>query len=170
MSKKLKIKFWKAEKALAMQILEQEGLPNKKVDGFVFITNFPEFYRNQVNLRGTCSECDLYISTISSFRSNPERDKYLDIITNAITDELFTSNGELRVGEMCEVRDYEHKKWETRRLLAILPTHIKMPFIVERPNNNAWFEEWRHARPLAKHTEPKVETNGEIITYTWEEK
>jgi hypothetical protein len=28
--KKLKIQFWKAEKGLVMQILEQEGLPKKK--------------------------------------------------------------------------------------------------------------------------------------------
>lgn len=30
--KKLKIQFWKADKALAMQILEQEGLPERKVN------------------------------------------------------------------------------------------------------------------------------------------
>lgn len=34
MSKKLKIKFVKFEKALAMQILEQEGLPKRKKEGF----------------------------------------------------------------------------------------------------------------------------------------
>ena len=33
MSKKLKIQFWKADKALAMQILEQEGLPSCKEEG-----------------------------------------------------------------------------------------------------------------------------------------
>lgn len=32
--KELKIQFWRAEKALAMQILEQEGLPKRKKEGF----------------------------------------------------------------------------------------------------------------------------------------
>ena len=39
MKKKLKIKFWKAERALAMQILEQEGLPERKETGSVQIRN-----------------------------------------------------------------------------------------------------------------------------------
>lgn len=168
MSKKLKIKFWRAEKALAMQILEQEGLPERKVGGVVNIEHSPDLFTNMVELRGMWSHRDFSIA-VRYFSENQERDEYLDKLVNTITDELFASNGELRVGEMCEVRDYEHKKWQTRRLLAILPTHIKMPFLVERPNNNAWFEEWRHARPLCKRIEPTVETNGEIVTYTWEE-
>ena len=38
--KRLKIQFWKAEKALAMQILEQEGLLKEKW-GFVHINDSP---------------------------------------------------------------------------------------------------------------------------------
>lgn len=34
MNKKLKIQFWKAEKGLVMQILEQEGLPKEKKGRF----------------------------------------------------------------------------------------------------------------------------------------
>lgn len=41
MSKKLKIQFWRAEKALAMQIIEQEGLPAEKGNGFVKIIDSP---------------------------------------------------------------------------------------------------------------------------------
>ena len=166
--KKLKIKFWKAEKALAMQVIEQEGLPIYKNKGRVWITSHPSLY-GYIQLRGSYKDCDLGI-THKIFCTNTNRDAYLDKITQSITDELFSSNGELRVGEMCEVRDYEHKEWETRKLLAILPPHIEMPFIVERKNNNALVEGWTYARPLAKRTEPIVEENGEIITYTWEEK
>ena len=43
MSKKLKIQFWRAEKALAMQILEQEGLPKEKNDVLnLFFSNISE--------------------------------------------------------------------------------------------------------------------------------
>ena len=152
-----------------MQVVEQDGLPERKTYGRVQMGTSPMLYEEVIGLQGCRKKYDWFIGSIL-FDSNEDRDAYLKKITQDITDELFTLNGELRVGEMCEVRDYEHKKWETRRLLAILPTHIKMPFIVERPNNNAWFEEWRHARPLCKRIEPMVETNGEIITYTWEAK
>ena len=169
MKKKLVIKFWKAEKALAMQILEQKGLPKRKVNGVVCITNFPEFYKNEVHLRGICSKCDLYISPLSSFCSNKERDEYLDKITQAITDELFTSDGELRVGEMCKVSDNENEDGAPNELIAILPKGYKARFIVKVFYGTGW-ESFEYAQPLAKRTEPKVEENGELITYTWEEK
>ena len=123
MKKKLKIKFWKAKKALAMQIIEQEGLPTYKNKGRVWITTHPSIYTS-IQLRGSHKDCNLSI-THKRFCTNQERDAYLDKAIWAITDELFTANGELKVGQ---------------------------------------------ARPIAKRTEPKVEVNGEIRTYTWEEK
>ena len=169
MKKKLKIKFWKAEKALAMQILKQEGLPKNKVKGVICITGSPELYREEVHLRGIHSQYDLYISALY-FRSNPERDAYLDKITQSITDELFTSNGELKVGDMCEVRDLEYEDWQTRKLLAILPQNYIIRFIVKMDEVKDDWVDFRQARPLCKRTEPKVEECGELITYTWEEK
>ena len=64
MKKKLKIKFWKAEKALAMQILEQEGLPKVKDDGNVNIGQCPDLYSDMVELRGAWSHCDLNVEVI----------------------------------------------------------------------------------------------------------
>ena len=72
MSKKLKIKFWKAERALAMQILDC-GYISDNIDCFRVATKL--------------------------FVSNQSRDDHLNKVVNAITDELFTSNGELKVGE-----------------------------------------------------------------------
>ena len=168
MKKKLKIKFWKPEKALAMQIIEQDGLPKRKEDNKVCIISSPFITRDGIALRGNSKEQDLSVP-YRSFKSNQERDAYLNKMTQAITDELFTNNGELKVGEYCEVRDFDYEEWETRKLLAILPHHIEMPFIVERPQNKACVEDWTYARPLCKRIEPKVETNGEVISYTWEE-
>ena len=64
MKKKLKIKFWRAEKALAMQVVEQEGLPKQKYDGVVVIINCPEINKDEVHLRGVYSQADLYISSL----------------------------------------------------------------------------------------------------------
>lgn len=168
-TKRLKIQFWKAEKAVVMQILEQEGLPENKEEGIVQIGTTPSVYKYNIFLRGGYHSDDLYTSTLY-FHSNSERDEYLNKITNAITDEVF-SNGvaELKVGEMCEVRDFEHEDWQTRKLLAILPKNYIMRFIVDTDEVKDDWVDFRQARPLAKRTEPKVEENGEIITYTWEE-
>lgn len=168
MPKKLKIQFWKAEKALAMQILEQEGLPKCKGDGFVQIYQSIDLKDWRLNLRGIDTYFDLYIAQ-KYFRSNSDRDAYLQKAVNAITEELFTGEGELKVGEMCEVWDMEFKKWEERKLLAILPENYEERFIVANsyyPNRYVPFSD---ARPIGR-IEPTVEECGQLVTYTWEEK
>ena len=166
MSKKLKIQFWKAEKALAMQILEQEGLPKEKGDGFIKIIDSPALdFVMGVWLRGYHSSSTLSIETIY-LNSNTARDEYLQKIVNAITDELFAGEGELKIGEMCEVRDDEDDNWERRKLIAILPEQYKERFIVEMEDYPTEHSSWDCARPIAKRTEPTIED----ITYTWGKK
>ena len=167
MKKKLKIKFWKAEKALAMQILEQEGLPKAKSDGFVNIVTISAIYKDTIYLRGDCHKGDFNIDGVL-FETNSERDKYLDKITNAITDELFIGKGDLKVGEMCEVA-LCNGDWGQRKLLAILPDNYSDRYIVDCTNTQSAFYAYSQARPIIKRTDPKVETNCEIVTYTWEE-
>ncbi len=95
----------------------------------------------------------------------------MDKIVNAITEELFTGEGELKIGEMCEVKDYKDEQWKKRKLLAILPKEYKNPFVTESEVcNNDYCILWNHARPIAKRTEPTIEECGQLITYTWEEK
>lgn len=169
--KKLKIQFWKAEKTLAMQILEQEGLPKEKCDGFIKIIDSPGLdFKMGVWLRGYHSDSALNIETIY-FNSNTKRDVYLDKAINAITDELFTGGrGELKVGEMCEVRDTESDKWGKKILLAILPEKYQYRFLAESNKIPECCSFWKFARPIPKRTEPKIEECGQLITYTWGEK
>ena len=164
--KKLKIQCWKAEKALAMQILEHEGLPKEKRDGFVHIID--------------SSALDFDFGA-RRFKSNSERDAYLDKTVNAITDELFTGEGrELKVGEMCEVCDDDNfLDCRVARLLAILPENYATRYICDDfvkyvEDNEGLPRPWLatdYVRPITnKCTEPKVEECGQLITYTWEEK
>lgn len=169
MSKKLKIQFWKAEKALAMQILEQEGLPERKVNDFIKIISMPCMCKDELSLRGYDTEEDFFVDVIY-FSSNAERDAYLQKAVNAITAELFTGEGELKVGEMCEVRDAEFDIWEKRKLLAILPEQYNRRFIAETEGCPDEYSSWDYARPIHKRTEPTIEECGQLITYTWEEK
>lgn len=165
--KKLKIQFWKAEKALAMQILEQEGLPKSRSDGVVNISNFPWLDGGGIDLRGYDSKNDWVISTLT-FKSNDERDACLKRVVNAITGELFMGEGELKVGEMCEVRDDEDEQWKEKKLIAILPAQYEGRFIAEWGDNPSKHSHWNYARPIHNHTEPTVEECGNVITYTWE--
>lgn len=169
MSKKLKIQFWKAEKALCMQILKQEGLPQIKSNGNVNILARPRLGKDKIDLRGDEKYSYLCIESMC-FSSNTERDAYLHWAVNAITDELFTGEGELKIGEMCEVRDDEDDNWEERKLITILPEQYKERFIVEMEDYPTEHSSWDCARPIAKRTEPTVEECGQLITYTWEEK
>ena len=167
MSKRLKIQFWRAEKALAMQILEQEGLPKEKTKGDVRIYGSPELRDVFVFLRGDYIAGNSDIGWIT-FDTDSERDTYLHWAVNSITDELFSGSEELKVGEICEVWNPDSKKWQERKLLAILPENYEERFIVANlcyPNRYVPFSV---ARPLAKRIEPKIEKNGNVVTYTWE--
>lgn len=166
MSKKLKIQFWKAEKALAMQILEQEGLPQHKNDGFIKTEYSPTLGSEEIWLRGGDGIYDFYIDSIY-FKTNTDRDAYLKKAVKAITDELFTGEEELKIGEMCEVSD-DGISWHKYRLLAILPDRYEMRFIVE--NGTLSWCTCTYARPIAKRIEPTVEECGNVATYTWAEK
>ena len=168
MSKKLKIQFWKAEKALAMQILEQEGLSERKVNDFIKIISMPCMFRDELCLRGYDTQEDFFVDVIY-FSSNTARAAYLQKAVDAITDELFTEGGELKVGERCEVRDDEDEQWIKRKLITILPEQQSYRFVVNslEPHKYLGYE---YARPIIERTEPTVEECGQLVTYTWEEK
>ena len=168
MRKKLKIQFWKAERVIVMQILEQEGLPERKEYGFIHINELPWLYGERIELRGYAHAADWDTSAIK-FDTNAKRDEYLQKAVNAITDELFTRGGELRVGEMCEVRNGENENWRKSKLIAILPEEYDERFIAEWEDYPIKHRGWNYARPVG-HTEPKIEECGQLITYTWEEK
>lgn len=166
--KRLKIQFWKAKKALAMQILEQEGLPKEKLDGGIRIFGSPELRDDNVFLRGCCSFENSNIAW-TTFDTQYDLNAYLHLVVNAITDELFAGKSELKVGEMCEVSD-DNKDWERRTLLAVLPKSYFGRYIASGKYSDSKWSSWKYARPLTKRTEPKIEECGQLVTYTWEEK
>lgn len=162
MKKKLKIQFWKAERVIVMQILEQEGLPERKEYGFIQIKALPWFYGDRIELRGYAHAADWDTSGIK-FKTNTDRDEYLQKAVTAITEELFAEGGELKVGDICEVWDMEFEKWQERKLLAILPENYEERFIVDNlyyPNRYVPFSV---ARPIVKRTEPTVEECGQLV-------
>lgn len=160
MSKKLKIRFTKFEKALAMQILEQEG-------------SFRNSYHIQIGIPELCGEivhlCEederdnLNHVSMLEFVSNKLRDLYLNNVIHWISEEQFRE--ELKVGEMCEVRNKNADDvWRIRKLITILPEPYYSPYIVEaHEGKGCWWQAFDQARPI-KNSNPKID--GDI--YTWE--
>lgn len=161
MSKKLKIKFVKFDKALAMQILEQEGSFQDSVHVNI---GMPELCYDVIYICDEEERGDSVIS-IRFFKANAERDEYLKKVIRWISDEQFDEGeGELKVGKMCEVRDCDYEEWERRKLLAILPEKFKDPYVMEDPRcDNDWLC-FLQARPIDGVIEPTID--GDV--YTWE--
>lgn len=170
MSKKLKIQFWRAKLALAMQILEQEGLPKEKKEGYIRIVMQPELLTETLYLRGKEHEYNLCIPSID-FNSNTARDAYLQKAVNAITDELFTVKGELKIGEACAIsNEPQFLDCYTGKLIAILPEGLKNRYIIESAwDTNGWVC-GEYARMFNRTERPTIEECGNVVTYTWEEK
>lgn len=160
MTKKLKIRFVKFERALAMQILEQEGKFKRREH--IMIGYAPAFEGNYIYLRGGDSEYDNSLSC-KDFFSNAERDEYLNNVIKWISEEQFAENGRLEVGKLCDVSD-DNKDWQKRILLAVLPESYFSKYIASEEYSDFKWCSWKYARPIGSCVQPKID--GDI--YTWE--
>lgn len=160
MTKKLKIRFVKFERALVMQILEQEGSfrDSKHVHMGV-----PELCCDRIYLCNEEERGNLDVDA-KSFEANTERDEYLKNVIRWISEEQFCE--ELTVGELCEVRNKNTDDvWRKRKLITILPEPYYSPYIVEaHEGRGRCWQAFDQARPI-KNSNPKID--GDI--YTWEE-
>lgn len=163
MNKKLKIRFVKFERALVMQILEQRGSFR---DSEHVCTGLPALSGDRIYLREERERGNWDVSE-RSFETNAERDEYLENVIRWIGEEQFAEgSGELKVGELCEVRNKNcDDKWRVRKLITILPEPYYSPYIVEaHEGRGCCWQAFDQARPI-KNSNPKID--GDI--YTWEE-
>lgn len=161
MSKKLKIRFVKFEKALAMQILEQEGEFKASTHVRLSYSN-PWIESKYIFLIGKQADFDKHVSTMR-FNNNEERDAYLKKVVHWISEEQFGEGSEeLKVGEWCAAR--MTYGWRKRKLVAILPERYKNRFIVDVANNDRNWMFCDEARPFPDCIEPAID--GDV--YTWE--
>lgn len=160
MTKLLKIRFVKFEKALVAQQLEITGkehfTPSEHV---VLSASGIDFAEAAIWL--SCS-CNINIG-VRRFYHNDERDKYLDKVVKWISEEQFATSGKLEVGKMCEVSD-DNKCWQSRILLAILPERYDYRFITNAAGYKTRWLSWLYARPVKSCVQPTID--GDV--YTWE--
>ena len=162
MVKKLKIRIVKFERAIAIQVLEQEGYfarheHIKSIDSV-------EIKGDALYLRGSNPYEDYAIGQ-RSFRSNEVRDKFIQDLLNWISEEQFSTDVKVVIGETCLVSNFpdEDCMWVERKLLGILPKNYSKPYITENINDENKISFWKEAKPLNKY---KFTADGEI--YTWE--
>lgn len=95
MKKLLKIRFVKFERALAMQILEQKGdFPETK---HICGITLPALCADTIYLRGVDKTSDLVVHVTPILDNNEERDQLLGNAIKWISEEQFSTKGELEI-------------------------------------------------------------------------
>lgn len=163
MLKKLKIKFIKFERALVMQILEQEG---EFIDTeHVKIGGAPELYVDNVFLRGKCKSLDWAVCSSFTAKTDDELDEYFDKVVKWISDEQFSRNeGSLEIGKTCDVSN-DGEKW--RRVVFAgecapclgEPRYLAMSLV-----DADTLYRFKYVRPARESIKPII--SGDV--YTWE--
>lgn len=160
MTKKLKIRFIKLERAFAMQILEQKGVFNNT--RHVLVDEAPFLLANAIFLRGSDRSLDFRVCNTQLFTSNKARDQSLDQIIRWISKEQFRLDGKLEIGKNCEVSD-DGEVWLTRIFAGKCAAQLGEPrFLVL--DGGVSLTRWKYARPIASCVQPQID--GDL--YTWE--
>ena len=157
MTKKLKIRFVKFERALAMQILEQEGYFDTMKH--VRVRAYPAVDETCVFLRGREKEYDYSVKTIR-FNDNDERDEYLNDVVNWISEEQFADGRKLKIGEKCLFSD-DGKDWHTGEYAGKCAKQLGEPRFLALEGDIS-LTRWRYVKPLYG----ALKIDGDV--YSWE--
>lgn len=158
MTKKLKIRFVKFERALAMQILEQEGYfkATKHVQSF----SSPGLSYFYICLRGNDLSSHNIISTLSNFSDNDERDEYLNDVIKWISEEQFATDRKLEIGEECLFSD-DRKNWISGKYAGECAEQLgELRFL--KLDSDTSLSRWKYVKPCYG----ALKIDGDV--YTWE--
>lgn len=165
LDKKLKIKFITEDRLLKMQVLEFSGLYSFQPGGFIR-QGFASYLGKDIVALGAPGG----IETTRYFESTAARKEYLVNIVTSITNELFTRKGKPLPWEECEFRDHDTDEWVRAIYVGTLPEKGRMLGVHMAYVSPLEVQFWQQVRPLTTSVLPTAETNGNEITYTWEEK
>ena len=162
MTKKLKIRFVKFERAIAMQILEQVGV--FKATEHVQAIGFPAISYGCIYLRGADLKLHNTISTSTNYSDNAERDKYFNNAIKWISEEQFATGGKLEIGKECEASD-NGEDWFVRSFAGKSAKQLGEPrYLAYWYDNLGYLIRYKYVRPIASFVRPKID--GDV--YTWE--
>lgn len=133
---------------LFYRVLEQEGLPEYKPNGYIKISDSPNL-NNGFFLRGTDNIKDNK-ECIRQFASKENRDKFILNIIQAINKELFREIDKPKAGDIVLVKNEACEEWEARKLIVVLPVVYDKNFICEsdKDKDSDEYTGWRYMKPL----------------------
>lgn len=159
MTKKLKIRFAKFERALVVQQLEIEGIHHFVENMY---TQFSPFYMEPRQC-GICIQVKKNCFSIARriFADNAERDEYLDKVVNWISEEQFATGGKLEIGKLCEFSD-NGVEWHSGKYAGKCARELGEPRFLAAGSNI--FVRFKNARPICGCIKPRIVDD----IYTWE--
>ena len=161
MTKKLKIRFVKFEKALVAQQLEMTGKEHFTQSEYVILSGFGiDFADDAIWLS---SSRDFNIG-VRRFYHNAERDEYFNNVIKWISEEQFATGRKLEIGKECEASD-NGEDWFVRFFAGKSAKQLGEPrYLAYCYDNLGYLIRYKYVRPLASFVRPKID--GDV--YTWE--
>lgn len=159
MTKLLKIRFVKFEKALTAQQLEAYGFDFINDDSAHIRVCRTGFYLHG----GGIFIAPKTINTISSliFNDNARRDKYLKNVVKWISEERFAMGGKLRIGELCKFSD-DGEKWYLGKYAGKCAEQLGEPRFLSGFREATSLTRWKYARANGG----RLKIDGDV--YSWE--
>ena len=163
----LSLRFYTSDKCLKLQLLKQKNLPSGKNKGYIRTDPFKEF---QILTSPKNKILGLIINVpffefqqkkgniIIYFKSNKERDIFLNHIVSSITCELFSDK--IIEGCECFVKNKTDPLWDWNRRIFL---HKKGNKYITIHNNKE--EKWDYAISIS--TKPWIFNNYGAQEYTW---
>ena len=159
MTKKLKIRFVKFERALVVQQLEIEG----------DFKNSPHVSTSQHDISLFCDAVWISVGdtrimneiAAKNFDSNRDRDEYLERVVKWISEEQFSGSGKLEIGKECEFSD-DGVIWYLGHFGGNCARELGEPRFLAAGSNI--LVRFKNARPTGGCVQPKID--GDV--YTWE--
>ena len=160
MTKLLKIRFVKFDKALVAQQLTVAGCEyfdeteHVKLDGDFYLC------KCLMSLTNSATDERVKINAIY-FSNNAERDEYLNNVVKWISEEQFSTKGKLKIGKECEFSD-NGEAWCSGHFGGKCAKELGEPRFLAAGSNI--LVRFKNARPIAGCVCPKID--GDV--YTWE--
>lgn len=164
MKKKLKIQFWKAEKALVAQIIEQKGMNKGDSYDSIEVTDRIRLWSDYIEIGEDFVLPSMKVA-YRVFESNASRDEYLKKIIINITNEIFCPPA---VGKEYLFSDDVDFKVSHKLRLAKIDRSKENPYLSETSIPNKYLE-WKYIASVNANVDIQYnkEEKGDILIYSW---
>lgn len=162
MTKNLVIRFVKFEKALAAQVLEVKG--QFEASKHIILTKYGVDFSREAVYISPVNTKEMYAIGREYFKTNNERDEYLEKVIKWISEEQFPTRGKLEIGKECEASD-DGNNWVVRFFAGKSAKQLGEPrYLAFWDKNLGCLIRYKYVRPLGSFVRPKID--GDV--YTWE--